>query len=182
MNDKRYWLAFNHISCAMCEVPTTAEDIECSPTPHQLLGFKSRDEAKEWLRFLVTAPFHQIRARAKIGFDRDRVTIITPAITGPTSEIIMWSGQKKRETTYLRMASEYSMADSAVQKRIRRLAKKQGYIVRRRGRLWHLADHRNRPLSSEEGIDNEQAFVLLKWCASHRTMLDIASASSGRGA
>src|ERR1700678_3201625 len=95
MKDQMYWLAVNQASCAMCDLPATAEEIECTPTPQQLIGFKSRDEAKEWQQFMLTAPIHQVKARAKKGLDRDKVTIITPANPEEPCDKTLWTIQKQ---------------------------------------------------------------------------------------
>lgn len=59
--DEWWWVAVNGASCAACFVQARAEDLEVTPVPEQLIGFRTREEQLEIQQFLLTAPMDDVR-------------------------------------------------------------------------------------------------------------------------
>jgi hypothetical protein len=100
MKEQRYWLAINQATCAMCEIPATADQIACSPVPEQLIGFKTHDEAKALQTFLLTAPIEEVNHCARTnGFDPREVKIIRPANPEEPTDATCWTIRPQEQTT-----------------------------------------------------------------------------------
>lgn len=58
--DEWWWLAVNGASCAACFFPARVDDLEVSPVPEQLIGFRTREEQLEIQQFFLTAPIQDV--------------------------------------------------------------------------------------------------------------------------
>ncbi|MBX3444358.1 MAG: hypothetical protein KF774_18295 [Planctomyces sp.] len=54
-----YWIALNGPSVAATTIPLS-KNLSVSPTPEQLLGFSTYDEAKRIQHFLLTSPMEEV--------------------------------------------------------------------------------------------------------------------------
>lgn len=54
-----YWLALNGPSVASCMAPLSKK-LSVTPTPEQLIGFSTYEEAKRIQQFLLTAPMEKV--------------------------------------------------------------------------------------------------------------------------
>jgi len=54
-----YWIAINGASCAMASFPMTNPVV--SPTPQQMLGFPTFEEAKHAQQICLTAPMNEVK-------------------------------------------------------------------------------------------------------------------------
>lgn len=54
-----YWLAINGPLVAAAAIPLS-KNLSVTPTPEQLLGFSTYDEAKRIQQFLLTAPINEV--------------------------------------------------------------------------------------------------------------------------
>lgn len=71
-NDKKwYWIAINGPSVALCPVPVST--ILAHPTPQQLIGFASLEEAQQAQTFLLTAPINEVKAKMQEWAERINV-------------------------------------------------------------------------------------------------------------
>ena len=59
--DEWWWLAVNGASCAACFGQARAEDLEVTPVPEQLIGFRTRKKQLEIQQFLLTAQMDDVR-------------------------------------------------------------------------------------------------------------------------
>jgi len=59
--DEWWWLAVNGASCAANGFPARLEDLNVSPVPEQLIGFRTREEQLEIQQFLLTAPIADVQ-------------------------------------------------------------------------------------------------------------------------
>ena len=59
MKERKYWIAINGSSCAMSSLPLLEPMV--TPTPEQLLGFPTWDEARHAQRLCLTAPMSEVR-------------------------------------------------------------------------------------------------------------------------
>jgi hypothetical protein len=89
-----WWLAVNGASCAACSFPLRA-DLIVTPTPEQLLGFRTQEEQLEVQRFLLEAPIHEVDAflttHVPPRIARGEVAYIRPpAPEAPTRGETMW--------------------------------------------------------------------------------------------
>ena len=89
--EERYWIAINGASCAMSAMPL--ENPVCRPTPQQLIGFPTFEEARAAQRLCLTAPISEVRAFMRSLVPHvlaGRVCVIEPehpdpSTTGPTA-------------------------------------------------------------------------------------------------
>ena len=56
---KYFWLALNGPSVAATAIPLS-NDLSVTPTPEQLIGFSTFEEAKRIQQFLLTAPMEEV--------------------------------------------------------------------------------------------------------------------------
>jgi hypothetical protein len=59
MSEARYWIAINGASCAMASFPMKSPTVK--PTPQQLLGFPTLEEAQRAQRICLTEPMKKVR-------------------------------------------------------------------------------------------------------------------------
>jgi hypothetical protein len=85
--DERYWIAINGSGCAITALPMRNPKV--TPTPQQLLGFPTYEEAAEAHRICLQAPldevrrlFESLRACVKSG----RVRVIQPRHPQPQTD------------------------------------------------------------------------------------------------
>jgi len=85
--EERYWIAINGASCALCAIPLRAPLV--TPTPEQLFGFPTLEEAKEAQRTCLMAPIEKVnRFFRKLGADikSGRIRHIRPEHPQPPTE------------------------------------------------------------------------------------------------
>jgi hypothetical protein len=58
-DDPRYWIAINGASCAMASWPMRNPKV--TPTPQQIIGFSTHEEAKHAQHVCLTAPMPEVR-------------------------------------------------------------------------------------------------------------------------
>jgi hypothetical protein len=89
---KYYWVAVNKSSVAAClNVPLARPGV--TPTPESLIGFEVAQEAREALRFLLTAPIKKIPAQLTKWQKRGDVKIIVPGSPEPPCNTTVWHEQ-----------------------------------------------------------------------------------------
>jgi hypothetical protein len=92
-HDERYWIALNGPSCAMSSMPMRNPLL--TPTPEQMFGFPTHEEAKQAQRICLEAPVKEVRKflaglapDVKIG----RIRVIQPKHPQPpTTGESMWT-------------------------------------------------------------------------------------------
>jgi hypothetical protein len=90
-DDTRYWIAINGASCAISSMPMRNPMV--TPTPQQMIGFPTLEEAQDAQRICLTASMDEVRRfmkslRPDVGSGRVRVTTPDnpqPPTRGPTS-------------------------------------------------------------------------------------------------
>lgn len=92
--EKFYWLAINGASCAASGVPLPPT-VRVTPTPEQLIGFRSREEHLATKKFLMTASIADVERFMREEMSRrvknGEVAYIRPASPEPpTRGITMW--------------------------------------------------------------------------------------------
>jgi hypothetical protein len=92
VDEWKYWIAINGASCAMSALPMRKPKV--SPTPQQMLGFPTLEEAKHAQHVCLTAPLDDVkRFLASLSADvkAGRIIAITPANSEPpTYGPTMW--------------------------------------------------------------------------------------------
>src|SRR5262249_12405147 len=90
-----YWLAINGSSVALARIPVSVEVLarsRVSPTPQQLIGFPTHEEAAAAQQLLLTAPIEAVRARMGEWAGRADVAVIVPHHPEPpTTGVTLWS-------------------------------------------------------------------------------------------
>jgi hypothetical protein len=89
--DKRYWIAINGSSCALSALPL--RDPMVTPTPQQMFGFPTLEEAKEAQRICLHSSMKEVcrfmeSLRPDVKSGRVRVILPThpqPPTRGPTA-------------------------------------------------------------------------------------------------
>ena len=89
----RYWIALNGPSCAMSSIPMCNPLL--TPTPEQMLGFPTHEEAKRAQRICLEAPMKEVR-KFLAGLAPDvksgRIRVIQPKHPQPpTAGQSMWT-------------------------------------------------------------------------------------------
>jgi DNA-binding response OmpR family regulator len=91
--DERYWIAINHDSCALCSYPLKEPLV--TPTPQQLFGFLTLEEAERAQRTCLMAPMKKVHKFIKdlaIDVKIGRVRHIRPEHPQPpTKEATAWT-------------------------------------------------------------------------------------------
>jgi hypothetical protein len=85
----KYWIAINGPSVALCSV--AMDEVHCRPTPEQMFGFPTLQEAREAQKLLLDSPIPECHRRMKAWMAREDVAVRKPkdpepCTTGPT----MW--------------------------------------------------------------------------------------------
>jgi hypothetical protein len=93
-SDKRYWIAINGAGCALASMPMRNPMV--TPTPQQLIGFPTLEEAEEVQRICLKASLRKIRRLWEESLRSDvesgRIRVINPAHPQPpTSGPTMWT-------------------------------------------------------------------------------------------
>jgi hypothetical protein len=87
--DGYYWIAINGASCAASLIGPLSVDVQCKPTPQNLIGFPTREEAIDMQRFCLTGPIEEVHERLMELAQREDVVIKVfknsePPTHGPT--------------------------------------------------------------------------------------------------
>lgn len=98
MAESKYWIAINGASCALLSFPMTNPFV--TPTPQQLLGFPTFEEAKRAQQICLTAPLSEAASFLQSlapDVAAGRIVAITfdnpePPTHGPT----MWLAERAR--------------------------------------------------------------------------------------
>jgi hypothetical protein len=102
--DERYWIAINGPGCAIS--PMAMSNPMLTPTPEQLFGFPTREEAERALRICVQSPMDEVRRFLKSlapDVRSGRIRVIRPKHAQPLTEGVpaMWT-----EDTELHQAAQ----------------------------------------------------------------------------
>jgi hypothetical protein len=93
MTDERYWIAINGSSCALSPLPM--RNPKASPTPEQLIGFPTLEEAQFAQNLCLHAPMKKVRrffANLAPDVHSGRIRVIRPAYPHPqTSGPTAWT-------------------------------------------------------------------------------------------
>lgn len=73
--DGYYWIALNGASCAASLIAPLSIDVQCQPTPGNLIGFPTREEASDMQRFCLTGPIEEVHERLMELAQREDVVI-----------------------------------------------------------------------------------------------------------
>ena len=92
-HEERYWIAINGPTCAISALPLCQPLV--TPTPQQLLGFPTYEEAYEAQQVCLTAPMDKVRqflAGLSPDVRKGRVRVIQPSHPqSPTGDVTMWT-------------------------------------------------------------------------------------------
>jgi hypothetical protein len=91
--DERYWIALNGPSCAMSSIPMRNPLL--TPTPQQMFGFPTHEEAKQAQHICLEAPIKEVRrflADLAPDVKTGRIRVIHPKHPQPpTAGVSMWT-------------------------------------------------------------------------------------------
>ena len=90
--NERYWIAINSSSCALCSFPLRNPML--TPTPEQLLGFPTLEEAERAQRICIQAPMHEVRRFLKSlapDVHSGRIRVIQPTHPQPPGAPCAWT-------------------------------------------------------------------------------------------
>ena len=91
--DERYWIAINGSSCAISPLPMRNPLL--TPTPYQMLGFPTREEAEQAQRLCLEAPIEEVEkfmASLRPDVKAGRVRFIQPEHPQPpTAAQAIWT-------------------------------------------------------------------------------------------
>lgn len=90
--NERYWIAINQASCAISQLPMTEPTV--TPTPEQLLGFPTLEEAEQAQKVCLTAPIPEVTAylrRLTPRVNSGEIRVIEPAHPEPPGDVTCWS-------------------------------------------------------------------------------------------
>jgi hypothetical protein len=91
--DKKYWIAINGSSCARSSLPM--QNPMVTPTPEQMLGFPTVEEAQKAQRLCLQAPMNEVRKfmeSLRPDVKSGRIRVIQPAHPQPpTHDATMWT-------------------------------------------------------------------------------------------
>jgi hypothetical protein len=97
MTEKRYWIALNQDVCAFSELPFHKPLV--TPTPEQLLGFPTAEEAYEAQQLCLHAPIPEVEHflfELRHDVWKGRVWVIQPKHPQPpTTEVTTWTETSK---------------------------------------------------------------------------------------
>ena len=93
--EKYFWLAINGPSVAASSFPLP-KTVSVSPTPRQLVGYKSQEEQRTAQQFLLSAPMAEVRKYLKKEIPRrirkgDVLVIFPEKPEPPTRECTVWT-------------------------------------------------------------------------------------------
>ena len=87
--DGYYWIAINGASCAASLIAPLSIEVLCKPTPDNLIGFPTREEASDMQHFCLTGPIQEVHKRLMKLKEREDIVIKVfknpePPTHGPT--------------------------------------------------------------------------------------------------
>ena len=99
MSEAKYWIAINSTSCALASFPMTNPVV--SPTPQQMLGFPTLEQAKHAQQICLTSPINEVK-RFPQSLSPDvkagRITVIAPDNPEPpTHGPTIWTSDERNE-------------------------------------------------------------------------------------
>jgi hypothetical protein len=106
--DERYWIAINGASCALTGLPLAEPKV--TPTPEQLIGFPTLQEAREAQRCCLQESMGEVRRflgslRPDVRSGRIRV-IQPPHPQPPTSGPTMWTDSAEVHAVVQRLGAQ----------------------------------------------------------------------------
>jgi hypothetical protein len=93
LNRERWWIALNGASCARCFMPLRWP-FRVTPTPQQLIGFLTEQEAKSAQSICLTAPMSDVVDYLASLADRVRdgeIVVILPPNPEPHGDNTFWT-------------------------------------------------------------------------------------------
>ncbi|MET4034931.1 MULTISPECIES: hypothetical protein [unclassified Bradyrhizobium] len=92
MDDERYWIAINGPSCALSPLPLRNPLL--TPTPEQMLGFPTSEEAERAQRICLESPMDEVvrfLETLRPDVDSGRIRVIQPEHPQPPASQSIWT-------------------------------------------------------------------------------------------